>query len=62
MRTTREQVVIAALVKKLGGEVHISMDEYEDAARLDLYQLAHPSFVLASAYKVVGQEGAPCSM
>ncbi|BCW47962.1 DUF6221 family protein [Arthrobacter sp. StoSoilB13] len=53
MTKTPQEIIIAALVAKLGGEVQISMREHEEAETLDLRQLTDPGFNTALAFKVV---------
>jgi hypothetical protein len=53
MTKTPQEIIIAALVAKLGGEVHISMREYEDAEDLELYRQDDPaSFTAGVGFKV----------
>jgi len=49
---TPQEIIIAALVAKLGGEVHISMREYEEAENLELMRLDNPEFHSAMGFKV----------
>jgi hypothetical protein len=47
-----QEIIIAALVAKLGGEVHIYMKEYLDAEDLELLRLDNPEFHAAMGFKV----------
>jgi len=50
---TPQEIIIAALVAKLGGEVHITAKEYDDAEDLELYRQDDPaSFTAAMGFKV----------
>lgn len=56
MTKTPQEIIIAALVAKLGGEVHISMREYEDAEEFELYRMDDPaSFAAGMGFKVRSQ-------
>ena len=53
MTKSSQEIIIAALVAKLGGEVHISMHEYEEAEDLELLRQDDPtSFTAAMGFKV----------
>ena len=52
MTKTPQEIIIAALVAKLGGEVHISMLEYEEAEDLELMREDNPMFHSAMGFKV----------
>ena len=52
MTKTPQEIIIAALVAKLGGEVHISMREYMEAEDLELLRLDKPEFHSAMGFKV----------
>lgn len=52
MTKTPQEIIIAALVAKLGGEAHISMKEYEEAEDFELYRLDNASFGTAMGFKV----------
>ena len=43
MTKTPQEIIIAALVAKLGGEVHISTREYAEAEDLELYRHDDPA-------------------
>lgn len=47
-----QEIIIAALVAKLGGEVHIYMKEYLEAGDLELLRLDNPEFHAAMGFKV----------
>ena len=53
MTKTPQEIIIAVLVAKLGGEVRISMREYEEAEDLELLRQGDPaSFTAAVGFKV----------
>lgn len=52
MTKTAQEIIIAALVAKLGGEAHISVKEYEDAEDLELLRLGNPDFGSVVGFKV----------
>jgi hypothetical protein len=53
MTKTPQEIIIAALVAKLGGEAHITMREYEEAEDLELMRQDNPaSCVEAMGFKV----------
>lgn len=53
MTKTPQEIIIAALVAKLGGEVHITVKEYMDAEDLELLRQDDPaSFTRAMGFKV----------
>jgi len=53
MTKTPQELIIAALVARLGGEVHISAKEYLEAEELELLRQDDPaSFTHAMGFKV----------
>jgi len=53
MTKTPQEIIIAALVAKLGGEVHITVREYEEAEDLELFREDDPaSFTTTMGFKV----------
>lgn len=52
MTKTPQEIIIAALVAKLGGEVHISMLEYGEAEDVELLREDNPAFHNAMGFKV----------
>lgn len=53
MTKTPQEIIIAALVAKLGGQANISMQEYEEAESLELYRMEGPTLTAAMSFKTV---------